>query len=44
MQKKIFFFKYTDYVEANFSKETEKQVEEGGGGEGGVILVQYKLI
>ena len=28
--------KNTDYVEANFSKESEKQVEEGGGGEGGV--------
>ena len=35
--------KYTDYVEANFFKESEKQVEEGGGGEGGGISVQYKL-
>ena len=26
--------KYTDYVEADFSKESEKQVEEGQGGWG----------
>ena len=33
----------TDYVEANFLKESKEQVEIGGGGrEGGGTLVQYK--
>ena len=31
--------KYTNYVETDFSKKSEKQVEEG---RGGGILVQYK--